>query len=263
MRLDAFGSHESARFLIATVVLAALYLALEPIWSLLASSTLARGISKSAGPSRSALAEQAHAIALESEAADARAGPGGRALAFQLGELLGYEDATTCRFSTLGQPRPPAAERLSLMRRNTAHGLAQAIGIGSAAPLPCRTGNDALQLSARTDTDEDGTARRIATVLSTRHREWFLLGRHVGLFEADLQWVIALASPELQRDALELTLSREPQIVIHGILAGTDPQLVAPFENAPPSGDPREAAEWLAGRVQILKRSIGGEPVNQ
>jgi hypothetical protein len=240
------------------VLLAAAYLALAPLWTLLPGSRLGRAVGPAGGFHRTELATQAGAIAQQSAAVDVRVGPRARAMAFALGEVLGFEDAATCQLSSLGSPVQPGPGPASTARREAAQALATQLGIASAARLPCRTGRDALDLSSRIDADEDGTAARIAAALSTRHREWFLFGRHIGLLEADLQSLSRF--PGLEADMLKQALAHELGIVVHGTLAGADPQLIEPFETHPPATDPRQTAVWLQQRIGEVKRSFAAAP---
>ena len=226
---------ERWRFLLATLVLTLLYLAIQEVW-LWAALQLGRSGWTYDDPARIYAAEAA-TVAEQSKAREAALGPQHPRAVLELGILYGYlslwlggygaQPEATMR--ELQRPVEHAIQRLNA--------LADALGIGPVERLPVRTAADFGQLTQRLEDDAGGVAKRVEQATSPRLRHLFMLGAHVGS---------ELAALESATGVIPIPASQ--LIGKHGTLAGVPEPLWRPLATLPQG---EKAAAIAAYRAAI------------
>lgn len=173
-----------SRFLLATLAVTLLYLAVQALWLRLAQEAAYRGWTVN-DPAQT-YAEQASEVALQSRPLEAQLAPGWPLQVFQLGYaygylsqwLGGYGQQPAALMQQLAQPVAPYQQRMDR--------IAQALGVAPVARLPVITAADFSRLTQRIEEDPTGVAARIETNGSPRLRHLFLMAAHVGTQAAAL-----------------------------------------------------------------------------
>lgn len=121
---------------------------------------------------------------------------------------------------------------------------ARALGLEPIGPLRGRSIADAAALTQRVEDDEAGIAARMAAATTPLHREWFLLGAHVGL-----EWVqrVTPNAPEGNFGG--------PFIARHARLAGIEPALWQPLSDPPGADAAHRRAAFIAA-MQALDANL-------
>jgi hypothetical protein len=226
---------ERWRFLLATLVLTLLYLAIQEVW-LWGALQLGRGGWIYDDPAQIYAAEAA-IVAERSKAREAALGSQHPRAVLELGILYGYLSLWLGGYGA----QPEAAMRE--LQRPVEHGiqrmnaLAEALGIGPVERLPVRTMADFGQLTQRLEDDAGGVATRVEQATSPRLRHLFMLGAHVGT---------ELAALESAGDVMPIPASK--LIGKHGTLAGVPESLWRPLATLPQG---EKAAAIAAYRAAI------------
>lgn len=178
---------ERLRFVLATVTLTLLYLAIQQtiLWGI---AQLTRGGWTHADPS-TAHARQAAEILESSQAREAALSPQHPLVAYQLGMHYGYLSQWLGSYGAhaeaqLRNPTKALESNLQALRE-----MAQFLGIDTITPLPVKTAADFGLLTQRLESDAGGVAAQVERSTSPRLRHMFMLGAHTGT------QIAALASP--------------------------------------------------------------------
>lgn len=240
LRGEAGGKRwrQRLRFLLATLTLTILYLAIQQAW-MWGVGRLGRSGWTYDDPAQT-YAAQAAEIAAQSKAREAGLGPQHPRTIFQLGIQYGYLSQWLGGYGA----QPEATMRLLArpVERNLEQLRAHAdfLGIGPLEPLPVRTAADFGQLTQRLEDDAGAVAARIERVSSPRLRHLFMLGVHAGS---------QLATLDSRNDVLGLPAAG--LIGKHGTLAAVPEPLWRPLtrlsagDKAQVQADYRAACEAL------------------
>lgn len=232
------GWRERRRFLFATIVLTALYLAIQEAWLWGAVELGRRGWTYD-DPAR-LYAEEAAALREQSKAREAALTPHHLHMVFELGLRYGYLSQWLGGYGA--QPQEIMRElarpvQANLERLRT---LAQSLGIGDIEPLPVRTAADFGQLTQRLEDDAGGVAQRVERATSPRLRHLFMVGVHAGT---------QLAALESARDVMPIPASA--LIGKHGTLAGLAQPLWRPLMRVGRGGPEQATAEYRSAIVSL------------
>lgn len=168
------------RFLLATVVLAVLYLALQEVWERAASKLMYRGWTWD-DPAQT-YARNAAEIAEQSKVREASLGANVPRAAFDLGVQYGY--LSEWLVSRGGLPKQSLQ---ALAERDLAGNLqqlslgAKVLGLDAVDPFAARTAADEVDLVQRLDDDVEGVAHRVELATSPRLRHVYMLGALAGV----------------------------------------------------------------------------------
>lgn len=173
------------RFLLATLAVTLLYLAVQALWMRVAVETSHLGWTVN-DPAQT-YAQEAVEVMAQSRPREAALDPRWPRWTFQLGYaygylsqwLGGYGQQPDALMQQLEQPVAPFQQRLD--------SVAQAMGVAPVERLPVRTAADFSQLTQRIEDDPQGVAARVAERGSPRLRHLFLLAAHVGTQSAALE----------------------------------------------------------------------------
>jgi hypothetical protein len=178
---------ERLRFVLATVTLTLLYLAIQQtmLWGV---EQVARSGWTYDDPAK-VHAQQAAEILKQSQIREVALSPRHPLAAYQLGMQYGYLSQWLGSYGA--RPEAEMRELAKPLERNlqALRELAQFLGIGAIAPLPVKTAADFGQLAQRLENDAGGVAAKVEQATSPRLRHLFMLGVHTGM------QVAALASP--------------------------------------------------------------------
>lgn len=229
---------ERRRFLLATLALAIMYIAIYESWLWGAAKLMRIGWTYD-NPART-YAHQAAEVAERSKARDTGLSTQQLQSLFQLGLQYGYLSrrlggSGTQPDATMPHLRPPVDRNLQDL-----HTRAELLGIGTIEPLPVSTAADFLQLTQHLEDDVGGVAASVERATSPRLRHLFMLGVHVGTELATLE----------ARDDL-MPFPPFALIGMHGTLAAVPEPLWRPLtrlshgDMATALGDYRAAAATL------------------
>lgn len=223
------STHQRIRLAAAVGLVVALYIALDMA---LVEVTL---ILVSHGIGIPSVAQQELAPTA-SPAPEREAVPPAYALAaLLLGEQVGFASKLLAHEVVTGrQSIEQARDQAVRVANHQRH--AEQLGIGPVAPLETQTLAQAARMSERIEADETGIALRVEGATTSRHRELFLLGMHLGVRTYDF-----LLAPEF-----DSTLALE-HIERHARLAGIPETLWRPLAMAP------EGANVEARRQRYLR----------
>jgi hypothetical protein len=232
------------RFLLATLVLTLLYLAIQEVW-LWTALQLGRTGWTYDDPAKT-YATEAVTIAEQSKAREAALGPQHPRAVLELGVLYGYLSQWLGGYGA--QPEATMRElqrpvERSIQRLNT---LGEALGIGPVERLPVRTAADFGQLTQRLEEDAGGVADRVERATSPRLRHLFMLGVHVGT---------ELAALESANDVMPIPASK--LIGQHGTLASVPEPLWRPLARLP-RGEKADALAAYRAAIGALEKSVAG-----
>lgn len=233
---------ERRRFLLATITLTVMYLAIQEAW--LWGATWLGRVGWTVNDPAQTYAEQAAQLADQSKAREAMLGPQHPRAVYRLGIRYGYLS------QWLGGYGSQPEETMRLLARPVERTLqdmqtqAQFLGIGAVEPLPVRTAADFGQLTRRLEEDAGGVATRVEEATSPRLRELFMLGVHAGT---------ELAALESQHDVLPIPASA--LIGMHGTLAAVPEPLWRPLTRLPQS-DKTAALAYYRAAVDALDQSL-------
>ena len=168
------------RFLLATLVLATLYLALQGVWEWVAEKLMFRGWTWD-DPAQT-YAQNAADIAEQSKVREASLGANLRRATFDLGVQYGY--LSEWRVSHRGLP--PESFRASAERDLTGNweqlsAAARVLGLNIPDLIPKQAVGDELDLEHVLDNDSDGVAHRVELATSPRLRHVYMLGVFAGV----------------------------------------------------------------------------------
>jgi len=169
---------EGARFLLATLTLSVMYLALQELWRW-GGGTLARTGWTYADPMQEYSSEAAE-IARQSAPREAGLAPGYAAAVFRLGISYGFLSMELTYTPESTEAQPERARAIQDVRQALTVD-AQLLGLGAMEPLVPRTRADRVQLPARFENDDGAAASRVEAASSPRLRHLFVLGAYVGL----------------------------------------------------------------------------------
>lgn len=233
---------ERWRFLLATLVLTALYLAIQEVW-LWTAQQLGRAGWTYDDPTQ-IYATEAATVADQSKAREAALGPEYPGAVLELGILYGYlsqwlggygvQPEATMR--ELQRPVERAVQRLKV--------LGDALGIGPVERLPVRTAADFGQLTQRLEDDAGGVAHRVDQATSPRLRHLFMLGVHVGT---------ELAALDSTSDVMPIPAAK--LIGKHATLAGVPEATWRPLARLP-GGDKTDALAAYRAAIGALQKSV-------
>jgi len=226
LRVESRGDRWRAwsRFLIATLTLATLYMAIEHVW-LWGSQQVAYTGWTPWDPTQQ-YAEQAVAIAEQSKAREAKLNPHQDRTVFELGIQYGYV-SNSLYFGDAPEEQISALARRALDRnpRGDMQTNAQRLGLDTVRPLRAV---DEIDLTKRLENDVGGVAARIEQLTSPRLRHLFMLGVHAGA---------ELSRLEPPRGIL---WSAPMEIGMHGTLAGVPEPLWRQLTRVSRHGEPFE-----------------------
>jgi hypothetical protein len=230
------------RFLLATLALTLLYLAIEQAW-LWAALQLGRAGWTYNDPAQTYAAEAAE-VAARSREREQALGPQHAGAVFELGLLYGYLSQWLGGYGAqpedvmreLERPVEPAMQRMKM--------LGEALGVGAVERLPVRTAADFGQLTRRLEDDAGGVAGRVEQATSPRLRHLFMLGVHVGT---------EVAALESAKDVMPIPATY--LIGKHATLAGTPETLWRPLAKLPP-GDGAEARAAYRAAIGSLAEAL-------
>jgi hypothetical protein len=182
------------RFLLTTLTLATLYLAIEQVWSWGELKLLYMGWTQD-DPAQK-YAEHAAAIAEQSKARETKLSAQPERTVFELGIQYGYVSDSLVRSANVPEEQISALARRALdpyprdMEAN-----AQRLGLGTVRPL---TAADNIDLTQRLEDDADGVAARVEQGTSPRLRHLFMLGVHAGTELSRLEPPKSFSCPRAQ-----------------------------------------------------------------
>jgi len=196
------------RFLLVTLGITGLYLALNALWLALTPSFAALFDARTA----SAWTRDAAAVADAARDADGRLPATTRVAAYRLGFQVGY-CSNILGSVALSPPEVQSRVREILAPRITAvQDLGHELGVGEVSLLPVSNAEEFGRVNDRLDSDELGLAARVEKAMSRRHRHLLLLGMHVG---------VAAALTDMSGGKLQNPLRQ--YIGRHATLAGVPP----------------------------------------
>ena len=196
------------RFLLVTLGITGLYLALNALWLALTPSLAALFDART----ESAWARDAAAVADAARDADSRLPVATRVAAYRLGFHVGY-CSNVLGSVALSPPEAQSRVREILAPRIRAmQDLGYELGVGEVSLLPVSNAEEFGRVNDRLDSDELGLAARVEKATSRRHRHLLLLGMHVGVAAA----LADMSGGELQHP-LRQYIGR------HATLAGVPP----------------------------------------
>ena len=176
------------RFLLATLVLAVMYVVLQECWMWGADKVMrVGGVGWTYGDPAKTYAGQAAEVAEQSKAREAGLSTQHPRVVFQLGVQYGY---LSRRLGSSGaQPDATVRHLAPPVDRNLQdlHTCAEFLGVGTVEPLTVRTEVDFLTLTQSIEDDVGGVAARVEQVTSPRLRHLFMLGAHAGTEIATLE----------------------------------------------------------------------------
>jgi hypothetical protein len=205
---DSRHWREAGRFVLATLVLAVLYLAIGEAKERVVNRLMKHGWIF--GDPTQDYAERAADIASQSRAREATLGPGRSRAAFDLGVQYGYVSQWRVSHAAL-----PEESLRALADKDLAGNVEQmnanalALGLAEAPPLP--TGTNARDLPDRIEADASGAAARIESATSPRLRHVFLLGAMAGTVQARLEPGAELYPAPAQLIGVHATLGGIPE----------------------------------------------------
>jgi hypothetical protein len=212
---------ERLRFVLATVTLTLLYLAIQQsiLWGV---AQLTRSGWTYDDPAK-VHAQQATEIHKSSQAREAALSLQHPLVAYRLGMQYGFLSQWLGSYGAQSEAQmrelaKPLESNLKALRE-----LAQFLGVGAIAPLPVKTAADFGLLTQRLENDAGGVAAQVEQATSPRLRHLFMLGVHTGM------QVAALASPH---DIDPIPASS--LIGKHATLAGVPEPLWRPLAKLPP-----------------------------
>lgn len=229
------------RFLIATIAVTGLYLAVQQLQLSLVGAAARKGWF--AGNPTAELAGEAREVAERSAAAEAKLTPQHAVAAWQLGYMLGMLSQVLGGYA--GQDNEAVA-RFRASVESELQPLAMFLGVGPVAPLPVRTARDFAQIRERMEADEWGLAAKVEAATSPRIGHLFMLGLQVGITAASMN------TPRL------LPLPPAKLIGRHATLAGLPPESWEPLTRIDQSGDAKAAGEAYLAAVSRLEAVIAG-----
>jgi hypothetical protein len=186
------------RVLLATLVLALLYVAIDKLW-LLATAQLSYAGLMFVDPARG-YRDEAATVADRSQARESDLDPAIPATVFRLGVEYGY----------LSERRENVAAPMENLRLASFEEHAGALGLTSVAPLPVPGDVDFLWSSQRLEDDPSGVATEVEHATSPRLRHLFLLGAHAGSELARLSEFYGISSVP----------AATPLVGMHAVLSG-------------------------------------------
>ncbi|MFN5464302.1 MAG: hypothetical protein ACK6BM_15115 [Cyanobacteriota bacterium] len=173
------------RFVITTLVLTLLYLAIQRAW-MWGALQLGRSGYTVNNPVQ-LYAKDAKIVAEQSRQRESRLSPQAAQNVFELGLAYGYVNQWLGGYGTQAPALMRVLERPVAAWMQRMATLGEELGIGPLERLPMRTGEDFLKLNQRIEDDEGGAAGRVEQATSPRLRHLFLLGTHVGIELAALE----------------------------------------------------------------------------
>ncbi len=229
-----------SRFLLATLAVTLLYLAVQALWLRLAQEAAHQGWTVN-DPAQTH-AQQAAEVAAQSRPREAALDPRWPHWTFQLGYaygylsqwLGGYGPQPEALMQQLAQPVAPYQLRMDAV--------AQAMGVAPVQRLPMRTAADFSELTRRIEEDPAGVAARVEAKGSPRLRHLFLMAAHVGTQSA------ALDAPP----ADTLPVPATALIGMHATLAGVPEDQWRPLARAGRGSAEERQREYqqAAGRLE-------------
>src|SRR5688572_9311271 len=164
------------RFLLVTLGITGLYLALNTLWLALTPSLAALFDERTA----SAWARDAAAVADAARDADSRLPVATRVAAYRLGFHVGYCSNVLGSVALSGPEVQSRVREILAPRIKAAQDLGSELGVGEVSLLPVSNAEEFGRVNDRLDSDELGLAARVEKATSRRHRHLLLLGMHVG-----------------------------------------------------------------------------------
>ena len=214
-RTSGWQAGEGARFVLATITLSVMYLAIQGLWHW-GGATLARTGWMYGDPVR-IYASQAAEVARQSARREAQLASGYARSTFRLGIEYGFLSAELTHTAASSEASQPARTRSIEEGRQALMVDARLLGLEAVEPLVPRTTADRTRLLDRLENDDGGAAARVETVSSVRLRHLFMLGAYVGF------------SLSLLSQLGELPIPLSDVTIRHAILAGVPEPLWRPL----------------------------------
>ena len=229
------------RFLLVTLGITGLYLALNALWLALTPSLAALFDARTA----SAWAREAAAVADAARDADGRLPVGTRVAAYRLGFHVGY-CSNVLGSVALSPPEAQSRVREILAPRIRAtQDLGNELGVGEVSFLPVSNAEEFGRVNDRLDSDELGLAARVEKAMSRRHRHLLLLGMHVG---------VAAALTDISGGKLQQPLRQ--YIGRHATLAGVPPAGWEPAARVGEGDTPEQQAAAYQAALTALEAAV-------
>jgi hypothetical protein len=229
------------RFLLVTLGITGLYLALNALWLALTPSLAALFDART----ESAWARDAAAVADAARDADGRLPAATRAAAYRLGFHVGY-CSNVLGSVVLSPPEVQSRVREILADRIKAiQDLGNELGIGEVSLLPVSNADEFGRVNDRLDADELGLAARVEKAMSRRHRHLLLLGMHVG---------VAAALTDMSGGKLQNPLRQ--YIGRHATLAGVPPAGWEPAARVGEGTTPEQQAAAYQAALTALDLAV-------
>jgi hypothetical protein len=229
------------RFLLVTLGITGLYLALNASWLALTPSFATLFDAQT----ESAWARDAAAVAAAARDADGRMPAATRAAAYRLGFHVGY-CSNILGSVALSTPEVQSRVRDILAPRIRAtQDLGNELGVGEVSLLPVSNAEEFGRVNDRLDSDELGLAARVEKAMSRRHRHLLLLGMHVGVAAA----LIDMSGGKLQ-NPLRQYIGR------HATLAGVPPAAWEPVARVGEGGTPEQHAAAYQAALTALDVAV-------
>lgn len=233
---------EWRRFLLATLTLTIMYIAIQEAW--LWGATWLGRIGWTVNDPAQTYAEQAAQVAEQSKASEAGLSAQHPRAVFRLGVQYGYLSQWLGGYGAQTEEAMRELSRPVVRTLQDLQGLGQFLGIGAVVPLPVRTAADFSQLTRRLEEDAGGVAARVEQATSPRLRHLFMLGVHCGT---------ELAALESRHDVLPIPDAA--LIGAHGTLASVPEPLWRPMTRLP-SGDKSAALAYYREAADALDKSF-------
>ena len=229
------------RFLLVTLGITGLYLALNALWLALTPSLAALFDAQTA----STWAREAAAVADAARDADGRLPVATRVAAYRLGFHVGY-CSNVLGSVALSPPEVQSRVREFLAPRIKAmQDLGYELGAGEVSLLPVSNAEEFGRVNDRLDSDELGLAARVEKATSRRHRHLLLLGMHVG---------VAAALTDMSGGKLQNPLRQ--YIGRHATLAGVPPAGWEPAARVGEGTTPEQQAAAYQAALTALDMAV-------
>ena len=228
------------RFVLLTLAITAMYVALQQTWlSLTPLAELVESRAESSWP------REAVTVASAAREADRRLPPEWRLGAFRLGYHVGYLTERVGSFAMSDDQVREQVRTITAPLVKSAEDLALAMGVAPAAALSVSNADEFARIEDRIEQDELGLAARMEQKASVRHRHLLLLGMHLG---------VTMAAGESTNG--ELLYPKRRFIGHHATLAAVPTAAWEPVARAPEGATATDRLASYRASLADLERTI-------